>query len=275
MLPPTHKRWISPLPTREQEEEICIAYEARRSIQAVAAMYSMSRHVIAYTLKKYGRCIGARRGYMLDETVFDRITPLSAYWLGFLLGDGCIHKRILTVELAAYDVTHLETFRDFLRANHPIQHVKPYRTSGPQVRLSIRSVYLATALGKYGIVERKTRMAQAHPLMQNNAHFWRGIIDADGSLGQRGTWKNDAYIQLACTSETLVKQFATFIHTLIPACRATAFKEKRVDHWHFMVTGPYARRVLVHLYAKAHVALPRKLLRAQSLIDQQLYMPFL
>jgi hypothetical protein len=66
------------------------------------------------------------KAHTMNETVFDAITELSAYWVGDLMADGNINtgktgNPRISLTIAARDREHLVKFRKFLNCSNPIQ----------------------------------------------------------------------------------------------------------------------------------------------------------
>lgn len=119
------------------------------------------------------------------ETYFDAIdTETKAYWLGFILADGCVRSQngrthSLTVGLGGIDIDHLSTMeRDFGGSRTPRRDPR-----NGTVRLTWYSKYLVSRLMNLGIEQRKSgkeRIPAFPP--QFTRHFWRGVFDGDGCL---------------------------------------------------------------------------------------------
>lgn len=78
------------------------------------------------TLAKYLKSLDVhkdRRHYDIDENFFEEInTEEKAYWLGFILADGCLKKNSnqLSINLSIKDFNHLEKFKKNLKSDKPI-----------------------------------------------------------------------------------------------------------------------------------------------------------
>ena len=197
--------------------------------------------------------------HTLNEAAFDVETDEAAYWVGMLITDGNVSRRghYVSLGLQERDRAHVEAFRRFLGSSHKISRT-PARTnrqgkrSGPQVRLSVASRRLCSALGRYGVVPAKTHSAQVVGL-EWSAAFWRGAVDGDGWVS---VTKN-GYPQIGLVgSRQLTTQFLDFIRGLCPECRATVRSIKTI--FGVMLTGRFARRVIEALYGAGGVALGRK-----------------
>jgi hypothetical protein len=219
----------------------------------------------------------SNRRYTLDERAFERDDPESRYWLGFVLADGCIRVAPpgrggtgLILGLAARDAGHLESFRSFVRGDHPIR-TRPAtgNTSGRGHRAATIRAYsrpLVDSLIALGVRPDKTQTAAAPPRLADDADFWRGVIDGDGclhlrtppgSVRYRGGWR--ASVGLVGT-KALCADFATFARRRIgPPARGGEYPVTPSSSvWRAIVTGMQALRLSEVLYADAAVALPRK-----------------
>ena len=115
-----------------------------------------------------------------DLTFFAAITPESAYWLGFLMADGCVSRSELICVLQRRDEEHLRSFMGVLGCDdRPLAVVN----DGNGVRLSIGCAALARQLVAHGI--RAGRAYGSEPIAEplaSSADFWRGVVDGDGSI---------------------------------------------------------------------------------------------
>ena len=106
-------------------------YQRGESSPAIAEALGVSATTVLRALQRSGiprrTRSDARRVYTLNEAVFDSITADSAYWIGFLMADGCVyvhqqHFPAIQLELARRDHAHVEKFRDFLGASNPFSY---------------------------------------------------------------------------------------------------------------------------------------------------------
>jgi hypothetical protein len=215
-----------------------------------------------------------RRKCSLDEGVFDVLTEKSAYWIGFLMADGCISEEqnaqpTIALGLAATDRLHVEMFRQFLGSSHKIYETcsKSGFSSGSAVHFSVRSSRLVSALRGYGIEPRKSFTARVSGL-EENRHFWRGVIDGDGHLGMRQQNGVRPYPKIGMVgSRALLEQFAGFVRRLQPDCRAQVAPLHSI--WQFSTSGRFAQAITQRLYADCTVALARKATHAEEVLKWQ------
>jgi len=129
-----------------------------------------------------------RRAGKFDKGYFEEIdSEPKAYWLGFVMGDGCVMwdeatgNYSLTVALQARDLPHLLLLtKDLGSTKMPILDK---RTAS--FRMVWYSKRLAQSLINLGVVPRKSIIGHPIPVItqaQLVRHFWRGLFDADGCL---------------------------------------------------------------------------------------------
>src|SRR5579864_3198646 len=113
----------------------CITeYQAGASFSQLAARHGVSVSAIWSHLKKAGvprRPVSSFRRHAVNQAAFDTITEESAYWIGFLMADGCIPFQQgkswgFIVSLSLCDRGHLEKLKSFLGSEHPIseKHIR-------------------------------------------------------------------------------------------------------------------------------------------------------
>ena len=167
---------------------------------------------------------------------------------------------MIHLTLAVADIKHVEAFRSFLGSTHPVvQNRCGGYANGIAATLSVSSARLADRLASYGVTPRKTFSAKVVGLEQN-PHFWRGVVDADGSLffandTQKGKYARSRAVLYLCGSKALVEQFAAFVqsHT---GTQAKPHAQRSI--WVFRVQGQAAVQAAGILYKGCSIALTRK-----------------
>lgn len=131
----------------------------------------------------------SRRKYSLNESIFEQIdTEEKAYWLGFLLTDGCIiehPKPSIHIDLKTSDSELLHKFQEFLGSNYPIYNSQN-KCNGKTIwskRLKINSKQLVKDLIEKGVIPRKS-LSTVFIETGFDRDFIRGIFDGDGSISQ-------------------------------------------------------------------------------------------
>ncbi len=243
--------------TLVERETAVEMYEMGESATAIGRAFDVSSNAVVQLLKRLGI---ARRSMRechqtcsLDETVFDTLTPDSAYWIGMLMSDGYMNtvKHAVELRLQARDRAHIEKFRAFMGSTHAV-HTK-HKTAS--VGVVIRSPHLFDTLGRYGVKPNKSLTAEATPELAHSRDFWRGMIDGDGCIKN---YKACPRMHLI-GSEATIRQFEAFCAPYLdgyPLKTRTCKHSPRV--WNAMMHGNAAMTMLRVLYKDAAVYLDRK-----------------
>lgn len=255
--------------TDAQIDELVSLYEVGSSCYDLSKKFQVTNVTVANWLKKRGITMRtpsqARRKLTLNEGAFSELTEEAAYWAGFLMADGCVslregHSPVISMGLKPSDLKHLEKFLLFLGSNASITQ---NRQNGKliSVSTSVTSEKLATDLIHLGITPRKSMTATANEGLVDNPHFWRGVVDGDGSFSTSGMYSEF----MVCGSLNLMKQFHSFI---VPHAKSKRGLNVTPLRTFFQVSagGRTADRIIRHLYADATVYLDRKYARAKVVL---------
>lgn len=127
--------------------------------------------------------------YTYNANYFENInTADKAYWLGFMMADGCIAEKsggYLRVQIALKrdDKEHLEKFVRAIDGDMSVKEVvsKVKGKCHETALLTINSHKMANDLIKHGVVRNKTYGFE-HPKLEYGliSHYLRGYIDGDG-----------------------------------------------------------------------------------------------
>jgi hypothetical protein len=200
--------------------------------------------------------------YYFNENAFDSNNPETAYWIGFLLTDGCVHEYTtkhcspcITLQLKESDKSILEEYAKFLEYQGLITQDKIKRW-----KISINSYKLAEDLIKFNVTPRKTFYAKAPEIFEDNNLFWRGVMDGDGSMwsGEKGILR----INLTSASLDLIEQFQEYCNNILDNSsnvNITSFFTKEENEMYRVVyTGNFALRILDIIYKDNGPKLDRK-----------------
>lgn len=201
-----------------------------------------------------------KRIYKLNEVAFGDVTEESAYWTGFLMADGTMRKgrgrmAELILCVGSIDIDHLNKLRAFLKTDYPVTRNEKTGI----VTISINSDRIAQDLARFGVLPLKRDRGPVIGL-ENNRHFWRGVVDGDGWVGtvtMKGKYK---YFALhAAGPIQLMDQFSAFVREHAPACSARVLSFSNTDLlFRVCLFGKHACRIIKLLYADSGVFLARK-----------------
>lgn len=216
------------------------------------------------------------RKLLSDDIYFSgELTEEKAYWIGFLMADGCIYKNVIEVGLEFDDFEHIIKFRRCLKIeSRPQFFVSLDDTTGKYRRtckISFTNKKMIEDLNSYGVVSRKSTKEIALNGIEKNRHFWRGVIDGDGSITfgllKSGT-RPFPKIKLS-GSKFLCKQFLDFIKNNIVGTSNTVKKVSGKNC--FVISFQYkkAYNIIKYLYCDSSVFLSRKMETARKVMDIQ------
>lgn len=185
-------------------------------------------------------------------THIDNLTEEQAYWIGFLMGDGSVFldsgRYRVAITLSSKDKGHLEKFKNFLQASNKISCGNYGGYSDiPTCNIIVSSDILAADLAVFGIVPKKSKTAKVLYL-QDNKHFWRGLLDADGwvSLG-------NGIILTGSHSNTYL--FCKYCNTTL-GTNINPYRSGTV--WQAGTRSKSANEIIEHFYKDATIYLDRK-----------------
>lgn len=186
--------------------------------------------------------------------------PLSKkehYWLGFLLADGTVitGEKIgnpqIALVLSDRDTEHVKKFVEFMGVPTNF-NTNSYNGHG-RARGTFRSQKIADNLANFGVCPNKTHTAKVDDRVNNNRHFWRGLIDGDGSVGTDS--KNYPEITLTGTK----KVCASFLNNVVQKITNSSCSViNNGDSKRVVVCGKYAVKMIKYLYKNNSVSLDRK-----------------
>lgn len=251
------------------EQMISNRYAEGMTAKELGEKYKMNPNTITKIAKKWGAPIQSnseksRKYYKVDHTVFSEVNEKSAYWIGFLLADGCVRKsdesaKIFSVGLGLQDAGHLYKLREFLKSEHKISSYPTY------CRYAIRSNELVDILEQYNITPNKTGKEKCPKILKYNKDFWRGVIDGDGCL----TNVNSRFPTLSlCGSKSLCEDFRKFVlKSTIHPSKATVNKIKNRNCYTIQFRTKIAKDICSLLYSDAKIYLDRKKIKSEIIIN--------
>ena len=224
---------------------------------------------------KYKSCGCSRYKYEMNQSAFDTINEESAYWIGFWMADGCVSSKsaYCAIELQSKDSGHLLRFQNFLESNCPVKYA--FRPDGRNTCLfNFSSKKIKQSMLNYNVIPNKSKLATVPLSLCLNRHFWRGMIDGDGSIGcytinkgKVNEIKNRWNIML-CGTEDICNGFLNFVKQSFNT-KANCKKSKRKNVWKVVFQHKMASELIDILYSKANVSLYRKLEIAKVCINER------
>lgn len=209
--------------------------------------------------------------HSLDTGFFNRVdSEKKAYWLGFIVADGTVSTNgrwRLKVGLAARDTLHLESLRKDLSSTAKISLEE--RKLGTAAEFSVYSKDLVESLNKYGVVPNKSagmRLDLQNIPDELQRHFWRGVVDGDGSLGY--TYRRNIYeVSLRVVGgKDLIEQFLSWSRPVTGGIHGVSKLSNKLYQTK-IASKSGVDSIVKLLYTDAAVALPRKQEKAQEILQ--------
>jgi hypothetical protein len=202
-------------------------------------------------------------GHFIDRSCFKEFKDEpSWYFYGLLLADGHLSSKgnYVGISLEHEDIEILEKYKDWLKSTAKI-HIethKHYKTGTETTMRCFRfgDKEIRQNLESQGMAPKKS-MKETVPKFYNHLnplarHFWRGMVDGDGSLSKKST------VMSLVGSYEICKSFSEFSSLV---CSATP-KEPRLkeDAGLYCVgySGKDARNIARELYKDSEYRLDRK-----------------
>lgn len=153
---------------------------------------------------EYNKNIQIRQaGYVVDDNYLDNIdNEDKAYFLGWLLSDGCVLNNRITLKLKYNDEYIIREMFNKFSSGYKIGTDKNSR------RISLSSTKMICALEKLGCVENKTNVGFDLPNISKDLfrHFVRGYFDGDGSVGIRSRRHNQIQVSICSIDNKFLTQ---------------------------------------------------------------------
>lgn len=266
--------------TEAQESEIVKLYTEGIGSTRIGMKFAIHPVTVRGILKRYDipqRKPGDRRKYHVDSDFFERIdTEDKAYWLGFLVADGCIYGNRVILCLSSTDRGHIRKFKRDIKAEYPIyeSQITSKRTGRISRRSSIHitSKKLVSDLAQWGVIPRKTFKTVFPTLDEHWArHFIRGVFDGDGTITQTKHGHCDSYYgQFAIygNREFLLKLQEFFLNLGLKRTQIDRLRGRNSHRLKYKGTHNL-RRIYRYLYSRAHIYLDRKKRKFEECIGRR------
>lgn len=178
------------------------------------------------------------------------------------------HIPNIVLSLSAVDDAHLVKYASYLKTDKPVYY---YEVDGLRyARLEISSKEIGDRLIAFGVIPRKSWVAEAKCNLENSVHFWRGVVDGDGCINITG-----AYPRLRVVgSKPLMNQLLFFFkkHVITNTNVNPVWytdpetAERYITAYDVNIVGSQAVPIIKLLYERATIFLTRKNVLAQGII---------
>lgn len=165
--------------TKEQELEILRRRNSGEKRKDLIKEYGISdRHYQKVIIENGGKLNERTQKFNFNEDYFENIdTEDKAYFLGFIVADGCINNKTLNISQKEPDI--LYKFKKYINFEGTVRKDKNRNIH----TVNLYSEKIISDLYKLGIYSNKTMIVKYPEIpKQLENHFMRGLFDGDGCI---------------------------------------------------------------------------------------------
>lgn len=176
------------------------------------------------------------------------LTPDEEYWAGFIHADGSISAERGVTRFAQKDLEPVKALHQFLDLKTKIYFSSRFSNFGLNEMHSISVSAITANLQALGV------KGQPVPSLYSSRHFWRGMIDGDGTV----VLPSHRYPRvILCGAYDDIWEFSHWCARLFGYQGPKPYKQK-TGVWYAGLGSGKAMLLGLHLYQDAFSAVPRK-----------------
>lgn len=244
--------------TDPRVQEAIVLYKSGLAVHTICEKLKMDRSTLRRVLLEKGilrtRSEAIQKGKskaIINHDILDILTPEALYWIGFLYADGHIEKDRprITVTLEKKDRRHLEKMIKFFGLGLTLREL-----GSGHFRVAFSSKKIYEKLIILGFNNRKTYAVIPHEELKHSRDFWRGVVDGDGWIYNKGIKS----IGL-CGHKNTLNEFLIYLNKNNLDTKAMPNKVKKGNHlWQLEFHHTKSSKVANLLYKDSTVHLDRK-----------------
>ena len=256
--------------SKDQSIELRGLYESGDSLGALSKRFGgTASTIMKYVIKSGGKMrpqAESCRIHPVNHGFFDEIdTEEKAYWLGFISADGNVTRDVVRIALKSSDDSHLRKFSEDIGSDC-VPKIYAVMTKNLNVftysGISVCSRQVVDSLNKLGVVSNKSlvlRPASVDPILER--HYWRGVIDGDGTVGMFGGNSQPRVSLIG--SLWVVRGFCDYVQRISGEIKEP---KSHVSVWNVCFAKRRVAEVVAReLYENCSVSLDRKQIAAESI----------
>jgi len=256
---------IMPVFSKDKDDAIVEFYKSVLSVSKTAKHFECCANSVYKLLRENGAQRDLNKG-SLAFTDFSK--EEDSYFYGLLLSDGNISSKgnTITLRLQETDKYMIEKLKNYIGCSNKIS--KYTKDTHVSYALSFSSYTIKERLLSQNFTPRKSTKEKLPNFdWLSDRHFWRGMIDGDGSLYYN---KNSPKLNM-CGSKEILEGFNKF-------CQVNCFTkpkklyETKVDNFFTVLyAGEEALRIMKLLYDDSRIFLLRKKERVE--LYEKIFVP--
>lgn len=231
----------------------------------ISKMLNVSSCSILNLLKKHNihiRSISetkAKQSGIDDHFLDDPQEEFAAYFIGLFMADGTMSSRKTNKARTISICLHLDDVDLLYQICDKINLDRKYVSFSKTVkisRLTFSNKIIYEKILELGLAPRKSLTCVAPKILENNRHFWRGVIDGDGSIGYtRKTGEEIRDLGLVGTKQVCEK-FGQFVENVSGQKCSEAYPSKTI--YAIKIARLPAKDVLTEMYRDCSICMDRK-----------------
>lgn len=203
-----------------QIKELVERYSSGESTPSICKDLPCSNDTALKVLRENGVVVKGKedlkfyKGYTINEEAFSDVNEEEcAYFYGWILTDGCLTKRSVSIELSSVDEELLLNLKTYLNSSSSIRTRSRLdsRTGNTyhQSSFAFSHTTILDRLKQFGLEPRKSLLEKCPDVFKYNRHFWRGVVEGDGHIAKKSN-----SLEL-CGGPELVESFANYCKFLV------------------------------------------------------------
>lgn len=247
--------------TEENMINICTSYTNNATIRQIQTSLGCSVQDIRKALKQNNippKTLKDYRQIGYNETAFEDINSEETnYFYGWILSDGCLTKDCIRININSKDSYIIEQLKVYVGTSNKIGCYTYEDSRSITGKLfNTTSLYfkhegIIARLKSFGLEERKSTKEKSPKVLENNRHFWRGMLDGDGNIS-----KSTNEVSLV-GSEEIINSFVRYCTSLFPKCTPKIYIKGSL-YIFSLCSKIYSKLLLDELYRDCNYKLDRK-----------------
>lgn len=265
--------------TKEESSIGVCLYQAGLSFDKIAYVLDRNRTVVrGHLIKKVTvRTIYEAKASRPNPKVFtDFSLEPDAYFYGLLITDGCLTKEgYIRLVLKSSDSDIIHAFKDYVGTNSKVKDRNVAAEKGGEKKYGVSIFSFKDSLIKERLIilgfESNKSCNEKLPTFDwlNSHHFWRGVIDGDGTVKDNGGICGTISL---CGGKELLEGFQNYAEITCGVVARDRVKRDfkiKADFYRVAYHGEDADKILRKLYLDSTLFIDRKKDRAIKIIEKR------
>lgn len=248
--------------SKEQIEKICQLYIDGMGSYNIAKIINLNHATISKILLRENIPIRYQKQLVEINPFKDLSNSEVQYWLGWIVTDGNLHDKRITLTTTEKDRDVASNYCKFLNITEDNIKITDRKGEDWDLRLTIRFGHKETYefLKSIGITEKKSLIV--NPLVDFTDSFVRGLIEGDGFIST----VNQPKIAFSSSSKELIEKFSNYLKSNEIKHSINQDKKCINSHWKVEIVTKQCLKLINLIYPEnCNLYCNRKFERAQKI----------